>query len=213
MFGRRKKHNTEIDSRELLLRTAEKLFAEHGFDGVSTRMIHQESGVNIAMISYYFGSKDGLFQALLEGSFPQIRERLEVLKESDLSYWEKISSTIDAYVDRMFDNVSFSRIIFREMSMKQRPEHKELITKYIQKNSEIIIAMLKEGVASGEFRKEIDIEMTLSTVFATIFQWINMAAMNEKILSVKATSDIYSQEYKTRMKHHLKDLMKRHLLA
>ncbi|MEY4902351.1 MAG: hypothetical protein RLZZ292_166 [Bacteroidota bacterium] len=211
MFGRRKKHSTEIDSREMLLRVAEKLFAEHGFDAVTTRMISRESDVNIAMISYYFGSKEGLFQALLEGKFPIIRERLEAIRDKEMTYWEKIEATIEVYVDRMFDNVYFAKIIFREMSMRQRPEHNELITKYIQRNSELILSFFKEGISTGEFRN-VDPEMTLSSMFATIFQWINLSSMGEKMLNVKNREDLYNKEYRLRLKVHLKDMMKRHLI-
>jgi AcrR family transcriptional regulator len=212
MFGRRKKHSTEIDSREMLLRTAEKLFAEHGFDAVTTRMIHHESGVNIAMISYYFGSKEGLFQALMDGKFPIMKERLEAIRDSETTYWEKINATIDIYIDRMFDNVYFAKIIFREMSMKENPEHNGLIIKYIQRNLELILTFLKEGIEKGEFRN-VDPEMTLSSMFATIFQWINLSSMSEKMMNVKHKDDLYNQEYRTRLKLHLKDMMKRHLIA
>ncbi len=211
MFGRRKKHSTEIDSKEMLLRTAEKLFAEHGFDAVTTRMISQESEVNIAMISYYFGSKEGLFQVLLEGKFPIIRERLEAIRDKETTYWEKIEATIEVYIDRMFDNVYFAKIIFREMSMKQRPEHNELITKYIQKNAELILSFFKEGIASGEFRN-VDPEMSLSSMFATIFQWINLSSMGEKMLNIKNKDELYNKEYRLRLKVHLKEMMKRHLI-
>ncbi len=211
MFGRRKKHSTEIDSKEMLLRTAEKLFAEHGFDAVTTRMISRESEVNLAMISYYFGSKEGLFQALIEGKFPVIRERLEAIRDKESSYWEKIEATIEVYVDRMFDNVYFSKIIFREMSMTQRPEHNDLIIKYIQRNAELILLFFKEGIASGEFRN-IDPEMTISSMFATIFQWINLSSISEKMLNLKIKEDLYSNEYRLRLKTHLKEMMKSHLL-
>ena len=210
MFGRRKKHSTEIDSREMLLRTAEKLFAEYGFDGVSTRMIHHESGVNIAMISYYFGSKEGLFQALMDGRFPVMRERLEIIRDRETTSWEKIEAIIEVYIDRMFDHVNFSKIIFREMSMKENPEHNGLIIKYIQRNTELVLGIIKTGIEKGEFRN-IDPEMTLSSMFATIFQWINLSSISEKMMNVKRKEDLYNQEHRLRLKLHLKDMMKRHL--
>ncbi|WP_431212540.1 TetR family transcriptional regulator [Puia sp. P3] len=56
------------DKREHILTSAEKLFAEKGFDGTSVRDIAQLAGVNLAMISYYFGSKEKLLEALIEFS-------------------------------------------------------------------------------------------------------------------------------------------------
>ena len=48
-----------------ILQVAEKLFAEHGFDGTSIRMISKEAGINVAMVSYYFGSKESLLEKLI----------------------------------------------------------------------------------------------------------------------------------------------------
>ena len=42
------------------------VFADLGYDGASTRLISSEAGVNMAMLNYYFGSKEGLFVAIFE---------------------------------------------------------------------------------------------------------------------------------------------------
>ena len=49
-----------ITKEENIMLHAEKLFAEKGFDGTSTREIAKNAEVNISMISYYFGSKEKL---------------------------------------------------------------------------------------------------------------------------------------------------------
>ena len=55
-----------ISKEENILFAAEKLFAEHGFQGTSTREISKAANVNISMISYYFGSKEKLYEKLVE---------------------------------------------------------------------------------------------------------------------------------------------------
>ena len=56
----------KIDKKEHLLNVAERVFGEMGYDGASTRVLAQEAGVNMAMLNYYFGSKDGLLKAVVE---------------------------------------------------------------------------------------------------------------------------------------------------
>lgn len=51
------------DTRERLVRTALRLFAEQGFANTSTREISETAGVNLASIGYYFGDKAGLYRA------------------------------------------------------------------------------------------------------------------------------------------------------
>ncbi len=49
-----------MSTRDLILDTAEQLFAEHGFSRTSMRMITKDAGVNLASVNYHFGSKDDL---------------------------------------------------------------------------------------------------------------------------------------------------------
>ncbi|MBC7659892.1 MAG: TetR/AcrR family transcriptional regulator [Chitinophagaceae bacterium] len=55
-----------------LLEAAEQMFTKLGFDASTTRMIAANAGVNLALISKYFGSKEGLLLSLLERKTDQI---------------------------------------------------------------------------------------------------------------------------------------------
>jgi AcrR family transcriptional regulator len=54
--------NSNKKVRDRLLDSAEELFCEHGFDGVSVRDIAASADCNIASINYYFGGKEKLYQ-------------------------------------------------------------------------------------------------------------------------------------------------------
>jgi AcrR family transcriptional regulator len=65
-----------------LRRTAERLFAAHGVDGVSLRQITREAGQrNSTAVGYHFGSRDGLLRAVLEHHLEQVAPRHEILLE------------------------------------------------------------------------------------------------------------------------------------
>ena len=55
-----------ISKEENILFSAEKIFAEKGFAGTSIREISKDAKVNVSMISYYFGSKEKLFERIFE---------------------------------------------------------------------------------------------------------------------------------------------------
>ncbi|MCK2215785.1 TetR/AcrR family transcriptional regulator [Actinomadura sp. ATCC 31491] len=56
-----------VRARHALMRTAERLYAEHGFAGVSMRMIREAAGHrNNSAVQYHFSSRDDLLQAILE---------------------------------------------------------------------------------------------------------------------------------------------------
>ena len=63
---------------------AARLFASRSFETVSTRAIAKEAGVDAALIHHYFGSKEGLFQAVLNAAIrPEQLEALVVSESPD----------------------------------------------------------------------------------------------------------------------------------
>src|SRR6266566_6236015 len=71
----------EDGTRERILRTAERLFAERGFNGVSVRELAAAAQVNIASIGYHFDSKEGLLSEVYRRHCePMIAERLRGLE-------------------------------------------------------------------------------------------------------------------------------------
>lgn len=71
-------------TRDRLLDEAEKLFAEHGFDGVSVRDITRAAGVDVALANYHFGSKEKLFDAVFQRRAEAVNARRIVLLEDVL---------------------------------------------------------------------------------------------------------------------------------
>jgi AcrR family transcriptional regulator len=72
----------DADPQERLLDAAESLFAEHGYNGVSLRVITTRAGVNIGAANYYFRSKEGLFRAVFARRVgPMSAERQRLLEE------------------------------------------------------------------------------------------------------------------------------------
>jgi AcrR family transcriptional regulator len=67
-----------LHTRERLLKAAERLFLDHGYDGTSARMITTAARANLAAVNYHFGGKEGLFHAMLE-------RRLDALHEERLA--------------------------------------------------------------------------------------------------------------------------------
>lgn len=75
------KADTEVSTRERLLTTAERLYAQDGIAAVSLRRINREAGqANASALHYHFGSRDELISAILERRMADVnRRRMEVL--------------------------------------------------------------------------------------------------------------------------------------
>ena len=57
-------HQEFSEKQLLIMEAAEQLFAEKSYDSTSVRDIAKAANINIAMISYYFGSKEDLIKSL-----------------------------------------------------------------------------------------------------------------------------------------------------
>lgn len=68
--------------RDVLVSTAERLFAEHGIDAVSLRAVMAEAGTNVAAVSYHFGTKDALVEAVVRARSDEIRTARDALLSS-----------------------------------------------------------------------------------------------------------------------------------
>lgn len=75
-----------MDTKEQILNTAERLFAEQGFATTSLRSVTEAAGVNLAAVNYYFGSKAALSQAV-------IRRVLSLIKQQQLQQLERLESS------------------------------------------------------------------------------------------------------------------------
>ena len=74
-------HQRGEETRRRILDVALELFATSGFDGASTRMIAERAAVNLPAIQYYFGSKEGLYRAVVEQISDELQARVAPISE------------------------------------------------------------------------------------------------------------------------------------
>lgn len=87
-------------SREKLIVSAERLFADRGFDGVSVRDIANAAGVNSALVGYYFRGKEGLLsEVYMRHCEPLKRERARLLKQfMDAPDGASLEEVLEAFI-------------------------------------------------------------------------------------------------------------------
>lgn len=110
-------------SRTSILEAAEHLFAEKGFEGVSFLEIGQRAGVSRGTPGYFFGSKEALYQAVLERAFglalagiAQAAQRAAIANTAR----EVIAAGVEGYIDFIAANPNFVRLIERETLSNSR---------------------------------------------------------------------------------------------
>jgi len=102
-------------TRQALLRAAAFLFAERGFDGVSTEEVAARAGVNKALISYHFRGKRGLYVAILESGFASMAARLKAVEEEAPTARAALRAFLDAFGQVTRDEPGFPTLFLREV--------------------------------------------------------------------------------------------------
>lgn len=116
-----------IDARQKLIDHARELFTVMAYDKVSTRMIANKADVNVAMIRYYFGSKEGLFETMLRETLKPMKKQMELMvKESSQKNFLDIMRT---YYREMFKAPQFPRLVFQVMHMGSSEAQRKLLEK------------------------------------------------------------------------------------
>ncbi|MEO6328045.1 MAG: TetR family transcriptional regulator [Ginsengibacter sp.] len=202
-----------MDKKTHILSTALKLFCQKGFEGTSVRDIAMEADVNLAMISYYFGSKEKLFQNALEYKASYLKGIFEELvSNAQMSAIDKIDVIIDSYVERIFSNPLFHHLLHRELSLEHRTQMHERIIDVLLKNV-FMIKKIIEGAIEAKIFKKVDPELTVATLIGTINQLAMSETLCRKLLHKNKDFNPYqNKNFRIRVKDHLKQLMRSHLL-
>lgn len=134
-----------------ILEVAEKLIAQKGFEGTSVRDISSHAGINVAMISYYFGSKEKMMAYLYQYRVQKTRESFGEFAETikDGRPEMQIKELVKFVINQLFKYHYFHGFITQEF--RQSEHVKEDLLDFYNIFTMKIDHVVKKGVASGVF--------------------------------------------------------------
>nr|WP_279610940.1 TetR/AcrR family transcriptional regulator [Vibrio gelatinilyticus] len=104
-----------------------QLFTVMPYDKVSTRMIAEKAGVNIAMIRYYFGSKEGLFETMLRETLAPMKKMMNALIEDGGQ--DNLFGLMRTYYREMNNVPEFPRLVIQVMHFAPSNTQRSLLEK------------------------------------------------------------------------------------
>ena len=128
-----KEKNKELTTEEKIIDAARKLFTQNGFSATRTRDIAEEAGINLALLNYYFRSKQNLFQIIIEEKFDQLfGVIIPILSNSEISLEEKIGTLVTNYTNLLLGNDDLPLFVLSEIKTN------EFLIKRVKQNAEIL---------------------------------------------------------------------------
>jgi AcrR family transcriptional regulator len=199
--------NNFTDKQIRILDVAEILFAEKGFEGTSIRSIAKVAQINVAMVSYYFGSKERLLESLLVYRTSDLKNQLENLLQEELEPIEKINKLIELYINRINSNRGIYRILHFEFTSKKREQNLQAFSELRKGNLKSLETIIEEGQKKGIFRKDVIIPLITPTILGTFFHFHLNKPFFENLLNLK-TEDLYNNYIKTTLTKHIQQTIK-----
>lgn len=157
------KNKINDNSKQKIIAVATKLFAQKGFDGVSIRDICKQADVNISMISYYFGGKQELYQAIIDNLTQNLTEYVKTFVDFDmdlnkLSKKEKLEFLYNygnKMIDFLYTKISSDILLF--MFREQQNSKTQIKVPALQFMNKLFASILN--------KKENDRQVILSVIF------------------------------------------------
>jgi len=137
-----------------ILLSAEKVFAEKGYDGAGMREIADTAKVNKAMLFYYFKSKEKLYSAIITEAHKEMNEKISKVVDMNAAAGEKIQKLAEIFTNLLFKRQDLFRIALREMS-EFKEKTKFSGREHVMSTIDGMAKIINEGVKNKEFR-EID---------------------------------------------------------
>jgi len=133
-----------------ILQTAEKLFGEKGYRGVSIDEIAKAAGVSKGLVFYHFTSKKALVEHILRDAMTTVLTRWDAIAWSDKSARAKLGAAVEACFDIFQSRPYLLRIAFFEAIFED--DMKDVLARISEETVVRIDKLVKDGIATGEFR-------------------------------------------------------------
>ena len=103
-----------------LIEAARELFALHGYDGASVRAITARAGANLGAITYHFGSKEALYEAVIVVAMSPSHERLLGAAEGDGPPLERLEAAVRAFFAFLYESPDVPRLMVQQLTASIR---------------------------------------------------------------------------------------------
>lgn len=112
----------DVSTEQKIKEAAKRVFQKKGFGLTRTRDIAKEAGINLALLNYYYRSKENLFEIVMQESIEEMFSYLEhIMNNKQTTLTEKIDAGVLRYIEGMSKNSNLPLFLFSEL--QANPQH------------------------------------------------------------------------------------------
>src|SRR5437868_9501368 len=152
----------DIGAKERLLEVAVVLFAEKGLEGTSVRDIAKAAGLNLSLVSYYFGGKEGLYKELIRGFALTVKSEIEKIvassesKESSKENLEMVFLMMVKSFSELREKYPELGLIMQRERLAGLPHAREIYENTFTQVGESLMHLVAKAQKKGLVRKDLN---------------------------------------------------------
>lgn len=157
------------DTRQRLLDAARSVFCHRGYAGASVAEIAARARVTKPALYYYFGSKAGLYEALVVENLDARWRRMRQAVEGQGSFEDRLARLIEACFQHARENREGTRICFA--ALFAAPGEVPACPSFLRRgrrNFDLVLKLMREGMRRGELRRDFDVDELSAAIYSRV---------------------------------------------
>jgi TetR/AcrR family transcriptional regulator len=154
--GRPKAEGQAEDVRARLIATSQQLFAQKGYGDVSLRDIARAANVTPAMVSYYFGDKAGLYEAVFTETLGTLLSRIKAVADEARLLRAPLEKFLQVYFRTMIEQPWLPQLLLREVATRDTPLRKVFLDRFAGQATQVMPALIGREMMAGRIRSDMD---------------------------------------------------------
>lgn len=198
---------TPTSTEEKIKQAARKLFTQKGFAAVRTRDIAEEAGINLALLNYYFRSKQKLFDLVMLENFRQFLHIISgKIADEGLSINEKLEKIVEAYIDMLTLNPDLPLFILNEIRGNPGKITAEIDREFAPLRG-LLFKQLQAAGNQGHIKKMEPLHFLANLVGLTVFPFVGKPILQKITGTTDEAFYQYMQERKKLIPLWIKSIM------
>lgn len=174
---------------DAIVQTAESLFAEKGYENVSTQEIARTAGVSKALIYHYFKTKEELLIDIMERGRASMSSLLTSIRDTNESSRLKMRTAVKAYLDICCARPALSRMaVMTFFGTSDSESFRNLLFSYLKENQDLFASLVEEGIANGEI-EPVDSHLLTDFMVGMAFEALRSTTFQQKPLETGTIAD------------------------
>lgn len=193
----KEKKTKDTSTEEKIIAAARKLFTQNGYAATKTRDIANEAGINLALLNYYFRSKEKLFEIVMLENLGQFMAVISnVINDEGTTYEEKIDLLVESYIEMLISHPDIPLFILNEIK-----NHPEKVADLFQNKVNILEAtflkQLMVAMQEGKVKPMSPIHILMNILGLTVFPFVSRHVLENV---AKVTPEMFNEIMQERKK-------------